>query len=308
MAAIFANMFAAIGKSGVSKGANAIVGMVKGVGDQVNSMMMGEGKGTIEGVMGLFQQLFNALNPFAPILQTMSQIFGVFGDIIAGKMAPVMEKLFAIFLSDSVIALIEKLGDAFVTLFDAFMPIIELLMKALMPVLDVVIGIIKFIADIVAWFVKTILTPVIDFLVNVFIAGFQGFLTAVMVIGTGIVNFFKGLINAIISIINFAITAINAVIEVLTLGFVKNAIPYIPKLDTGGDILGSGLAVVHKNEKVLNPAETELYSAMVGNNAGGGEVGGSGGITVNVYGTVWGIDDFMGKVEQAIASKQFNLR
>ena len=47
-------------------------------------------------------------------------------------------------------------------------------------------------------------------------------------------------------------------------------IPYIPYLDKGGDVLGTGIAVVHAGESVLDTAMAQ--SAMAGAGAGGGEV------------------------------------
>jgi hypothetical protein len=47
----------------------------------------------------------------------------------------------------------------------------------------------------------------------------------------------------------------------------QNIMPFtamgtIPMLDTGGDILGTGLAVVHRGERVLNPSEAASYGGQ----------------------------------------------
>jgi len=74
----------------------------------------------------------------------------------------------------------------------------------------------------------------------------------------------KGILNGIIFAMNALIWGVNLFLPK------KMDIPYIPYLEKGGDILGTGIAVVHAGESVLDTAMAQ--SAMAGAGAGGGEV------------------------------------
>ena len=77
------------------------------------------------------------------------------------------------------------------------------------------------------------------------------------------------------------------------LGFLgKVADIQIPKLDVGGTVLQTGLAVVHRGE-VVQPA-------------GGGLAGGTGGmnVIVNVYGSVTSERDLVDSIHSALLRKQ----
>jgi phage-related protein len=253
-----ANTVESINKSGVKKGFQSIIGMFKGIKEQVSGVIGVEAVGSQ--VLGTIGQLVSALDPLTPIFQTLSDIFGVFSDIIGAKMAPVMEKLFKILLSPPVIALVEKLGEIFAKFFEALMPLLDILIKilvpVLMPILEWVVRLVDLMASGLKW-LADIIAPLIPLIVD-------GLIVALNVV--------KEVIKAIINIVIGIINVITGTISFL-FGWLGVNIPQIPMLGSGGTVEGSGLAIVHKNEQVLNPAETELYKAMVDrsttNNSGG---------------------------------------
>jgi hypothetical protein len=96
---------------------------------------------------------------------------------------------------------------------------------------------------------------------------------------------YKALHNAIASIPN----GIRDIDLGWPIGKPFTGIPYIPMLETGGDVQGTGVAIVHKGETVLNAKTTESLK-----NRGGG------GITININGPVFGVDDLNRKIKEAI--------
>ena len=94
----------------------------------------------------------------------------------------------------------------------------------------------------------------------------------ILVAAVKVVSFIFDLIAFVLkSFVNVLIGAANALIWMVNLVLPKSKdIAYIPMLDGGGDILGTGIAVVHAGESVLDTAMAQ--SAMAGAGAGGGEV------------------------------------
>ena len=89
-----------------------------------------------------------------------------------------------------------------------------------------------------------------------------------------IAGVFKGFLNIMIGFANEFIGLVNLIPGV--------SLAKIPMLDTGGDILKSGLAIVHAKETVLNPEDAAAYKAGRG---GGGE-GRNVFVTFNLNGAV----------------------
>jgi Phage-related minor tail protein len=112
----------------------------------------------------------------------------------------------------------------------------------------------------------------------------------------GIVSKIKAAINFIISIINAFIGGIDNIhvdVGPVHVGF---AIPKIPYLASGGYVESSGLAMIHRGERVM-PART---SPLGGPGAGGSIVN----MTVNVYGPSRKMaDDFIDEVSRRLRQK-----
>jgi len=291
----FTMMAKAVGDSKTKTGIAALKSMIETVGQKISTFVSGEtGMSTAIDALGNF---FTAINPLTPILQVLSDVFGVFADIIGAQMAPVMQKLFEILLSPSVIALISKLGEVFAALFTAILPLLDIFLKLvipiIMPILDILVVVIGYFAAGIK-ILMTFLSPLVDFLVGVFLFAIQNVGKAFWWIVDYVL---KPVINAIIAIANGFIWAINQVLKVVTLGTVQ--IPSIPYLDTGGDILQSGLAVVHKNERVLNAEEATAYR-------GEGTSMSNAPVTNNFYLTNNGIigeEDFLNSLADKVSEK-----
>lgn len=104
-----------------------------------------------------------------------------------------------------------------------------------------------------------------------------------------IINFIIEGINGFIHGINAMIHGLNAVATPLHLIGVKSlpTIDTIPKLDLGGEVLKTGLAIVHRGE---------TFSGVGGNAMGG--------VTVNVYGTVTTERQLIHTIETALLKKK----
>ena len=138
-----------LNKSNTKKGIDSLNNMIKGIGQQVSNFAAGQG--AITGIVGVLGDFLTAINPFAPLFQTLADIFGVYADIIAAKLAPIMEELFKILLSPEVLNLIELLADVFLELFKALMPILQPLINLVVMCLTPFLEIIK---AVVSWITK----------------------------------------------------------------------------------------------------------------------------------------------------------
>jgi hypothetical protein len=74
---------------------------------------------------------------------------------------------------------------------------------------------------------------------------------------SGAAGIVKGALNGVIGVINAAISGINTIIGKANSipGVDFPTIPHIPKLATGGDVLRSGLAIIHAGERVVPAAQ-----------------------------------------------------
>lgn len=173
-------------------------------------------------LLDIVMQLFDALNPFKPLMEALTTIFGVYGAILSEAFTPLIEKLFDVMLSDGVLAMIQSLSGAILQLVMAFLPLIDILGPILMIPLMIFVGGMQILATIIG----AVSTPLQ--IVGVFFQNIVSWLSAIALnwntyakpifdgIGTfftvTIPGFFKSMINFVIGIINQGIGIFNGVI------------------------------------------------------------------------------------------------
>ena len=223
-------------------------------------------------IAGSFMRLASSMNPLTAIIEPMAEIFEVYSGIIEGAFMPLINKLFDVMFSESVIGIIVKITEVFTVLIEAFLPFFDILIviiniivemisvaldplmtifQALFPVILVIVEAILPLFDIFKEFIPiieflanvfvAILLPILEFLIPIieFLAGVLKFLfnviaDSIIPIFETIITVFKFMANVFIEILNFIIGIINGVLAVITLGAVQ--IPTIPKLAEGGII------------------------------------------------------------------------
>jgi len=256
-------------------------------------------KGALVGsVIQAFTQLMECLNPLRPIIEMLAEIFGIWGEIIFAQLAPVLEQLFAILLSPSVLSLIETIGKLFAKLFEAIMPILDLLIRILVPilipVLELFTGLLGMVAKGVKWVVDAI-TPFVDVIVGALVTGIN-------FIGKAfwwLVDFvFKPVINAVIWIVNRFIDIINGIVRIATAGVVQNAVPQITYLAKGGIATKPTLAMIGEaGPEMVVP----LNSSAAGNM-------GTPSITINISGNLVTERELVKIIDEHIATKLYTRR
>lgn len=143
----------------------------------------------------------------------------------------------------------------------AFMSIYNTISSAISSVVEILGGL------------KTTLGGIIDFVIGVFTGNWSKAWNGVKNIFSGIfqslVGIAKAPLNMIIGLINSAISGINTMIRVVNKvpGVNIPTISNIPKLNTGGFVKGTGMAVLHPNEVVVNdPLTRQLRKFLEGEN------------------------------------------
>ena len=144
---------------------------------------------------------------------------------------------------------------------NAFMSIYNTISSAISSVVEILGGL------------KTTLGGIIDFVIGVFTGNWSKAWNGVKNIFSGIfqslVGIAKAPLNMIIGLINSAISGINTMIRVVNKvpGVNIPTIGNIPKLNTGGFVKGTGMAVLHPNEVVVNdPLTRQLRKFLEGEN------------------------------------------
>jgi tape measure domain-containing protein len=120
------------------------------------------------------------------------------------------------------------------------------------------------IGDVFVWLWSNVISPVFGWISSAAqtVAGaiksafgaIGGFIASAF---SGAVGIVRGAINGVISVINSAIGGVNSVIDSIDKvpGVSFPHIPSLPHLDIGGDVLSTGLAVIHKGERVTPAAD-----------------------------------------------------
>lgn len=132
----------------------------------------------ISRISGNFSNLFISLNPLQALLEPLSEIFSIWGDIISSSFTPIIQALFDILLSPSVMDLLGTITDLFSGLFAALEPIIaiagvlitifvEIVNTALQPLFTIVEALIP-VFELIADLIGAILIPVLNILGPIF--------------------------------------------------------------------------------------------------------------------------------------------
>jgi len=260
--------------------------------------MAGLASGGMMVMVQLLMQLLAALNPFQPLLDALTTIFGVYGSILETAFTPLIEKLFEIMLDPNVIALVQLLADTIGILVGAFLPLLDILAPIGQILLTALIAPLQLLAPIITLFAVplqlliTAITPLIILVANLatqFLIYLMPIITIIVQILTAIVSFnfaalggfFGDLWSAITDgfknlLINPIIGFLNAFTNTLNSWDTMNWFPdigTIPYLAKGGIVSSPTLAMIGE-------AGPEAVVPLSGSNAG------SMGVTINVYGEV----------------------
>jgi len=255
----------------------ALKGVKKGLGKSLGVAFSAMGK--IPGadmafsmIMDTLMQMISALNPFRPILETLVEIFEIWGDVLGSGFTPLIEALFDIMLSDAVMSSIDILTESFSIMALAMIPIIDAIMPALITVILIFAGVISAIAPlfeqlapiftILGQLVVSLLTafaPLIIGLMPAFIIGIQAIAWVIYGASVAII----GMFNATIWVINGIISAVNLIpgVDLAKLAYASTATVAPPSFAVGSDrITRGGLAILHEGERIVTAESVGPYT------------------------------------------------
>lgn len=152
-----------------------------------------------------------------------------------------------------------------------FSPIVNFLRGILMPILTLLGGMFNWLGGVMMWWIEHVVLPMVGILGGVWNAVVSGFkwlvnqaLGAAQFFGNLLISFVNmlldgiaGFLNLFINGINYLIDGLNAVADKLKLPLIGHlglvsfghlAPLALPRLEAGGEIVQSGLAMVHKGE------------------------------------------------------------
>jgi len=227
----------------------------------LGSAMGGIGKAAMAGMgMGIalqiLMQLLAALNPFKDLMAGLTEIFGVYGNILSEAFVPLMDKLFQVMLSPTAIGLVQALSNAMLHLMDGLLPLVDILaplvglvmtamvmpLQLLAPILNLLLIPLKILAPFFGLITDAIgpLTPLLEGVSNTLMAFsdalVNGILKFVLPAVDKISAFFKRMWNGVVSIANQGIGWLN---EKLGLN-----ISPIPQMATGGLVRRPTIALI----------------------------------------------------------------
>jgi phage-related protein len=232
-------MAKAMGKKAFVKGA-------KTMGKTAKSMASAGGMGGLRSALSGIKDIFNAM--LSP-LQVLNPLFKIIAGIIRQALLPVIQMLMpyiqmavkwlnknrkAILMFLNPIKLLGMIWKRLTSDFKKIGKGLSAIWNNIVaPVFTALMTAVRVIGDV--------FKAAIDVLFGAFDAVGDAF-DAVFDAARGVINGFVGAINAVIGAIN-KIPGVN--------------LDKLPTLDTGGEILETGLAVVHKNERVLTDEENK---------------------------------------------------
>lgn len=285
---------------------------LKGIGGSLMDM-------ALSGAAQVLFQLMDALNPFKPLVEALTTIFGVYGDILSTAFTPLIEKLFDVMLSPSVLDMIMLIADAMGQMVIAFLPLVDILtpigailisvflvvLNALLPIIQTLGGLLiplaagfkafsdsllGGIAGIGTWWRDNVTTPISNWFIGYTnqISGWwadnvtgpiNSWISSSASIGRNIGNFFVGILNVIIGMLNAPANSINGVLGAMGIKERIGTIPPVPMLAQGGITTAPMLAVIGDN-----PSHKEAVIPLDDNgNPTNGKLGQT---IINVYGEV----------------------
>lgn len=297
-------------KTPKKKDTDALTGMFKSIGGaaiQAVSMIA---------IVTAVGQLLTAMFPFQELFTTLTDIFSVYGAIISQSFMPLIEQLYTVMLSPTVLALVEQLSGVFAMLFTAMIPLIEpisqigiAIMMGMMPAIEALIPFINLLAPAIEQLSPTIaliaelfgntlatalnlIFPIIEPLVPVITALAQAF-GALIALGLGgLILIFEGIGTAWTqyvvpfgaSVESFFKGLINGVIGILNapIAVINSLIP-----GTDSDLptiplipMATGGLITGPTPILAGEAGPEMIIPLDKVNSG------FGGVTINVYGDV----------------------
>jgi hypothetical protein len=189
-------------------------------------------------VLDVVMQLLSALNPLKPLLDALTTIFSVYGEILSTAFTPLIEKLFAVMLSEEVMGLVQQLADQFLILVTMLLPVVDILAPLGAVIFPMIGAVLQSLQPIILLFVGVLATlvPIITQLLNLFLS-LWNLLAPILIpiIGT-IVMLFSSIAVILGGVLTMAITAVLAVINALSGGWdaFKNT------LQSGWDMIVAG--------------------------------------------------------------------
>lgn len=277
--------------SGLTKIPQKALGQMAGSFGQM--AMVGLASGGMMMLVQIAMQLLAALNPFQPLMEALTTIFGVYGAILEQAFTPLIEKLFEVMLSPSVISMFEALTSAVLQIVIAFFPLIDILtpfatlfMMALILPLQILAPLINLLAIPLGWLANafmgvnaglqtifngwnTYIAPIgagLSAFFNLIAQGWNSFAGFI----TGIPQWFKDtLINPFIGFLNTISTSINS----------WDSLGWFPDLKTIPYMAKGGI-VTQPTIAMIGEAGPEAVVPLSGPNKG------NMGVTINVYGEV----------------------
>lgn len=229
-----------------------------------------------------------AMEALQPLITTVSDIISVWGGILGTSFTPLIEKLYEVMLSPTVIELLQALANTFSNLIMAFMPLLGVLQPFIDLGLRMLIPLLQILSPLLQLFLlplnllAVVLTPLIPIL-NLLLVPLQllgmamdwlglqigGFLNGIQTMMKGAGDFVKMIINSVIGFLNICVDGLN-----MALGWAGVKIARIPALAAGGIITQPTVVLAgEKGREAIIPLDR-----------GGDNVNKS--MTINVYGEV----------------------
>lgn len=233
------------------------LGAVKGAMKSMGGMAM-KGAGIMM-VLQVLTTLIAAMDPFKPLMEALSEIFGIFGEVLGESMMPLIEKLYEVMLSPTAMSLMEALSDVFMQIVVALLPLVDilaplatLLMMALVIPLQMLVPIIQLLMIPLGWVATGFqaLGIILMGLWNVWLVSGAPIFHAIGSAFAFIANMFTTLLAPAFNVVSNAFNVFtnglrsigNSIIDTLNALDFLNVIPDIPRLRTGA-LIGTATTV-----------------------------------------------------------------
>lgn len=194
------------------------------------------------------KSMAEAANPLTLVMNTLGNIFSIFGAMMSAKLMPSIEKLYDIMLSPTVMSAVDELGNLF-----------AMLMETLMPIIAVII-------ELVALFILLIaaaLKPVME-MVQVLIISFMPLILMIMMIIEVLVMFMVE-IFAMDGAMQMVTQIIDAVVTIITV-FLIPAFILIMVVITAvvGVLVGAGSKISNFFQRIADGINDFIGTIKIG--------------------------------------------